>query len=92
LTTGGPLIVTLEMVPVMLVAVLILSADPEVVVPGGPVAPAGPAGPAEPVVPLHPASSALANRMQTAPRRAHDASDCRFPVTRDIWQFSRSIE
>jgi hypothetical protein len=44
-------------VPVIVVAVLTLSADPVVEGPDGPVAPAGPAGPAEPVVPLQAASS-----------------------------------
>src|ERR1700735_775633 len=49
-TTGGPLIMTLVIVPVIAVAVLTLRADPVVEGPGGPVAPVAPAGPPEPVV------------------------------------------
>jgi hypothetical protein len=48
-------------VPVSAVAVLMLSAEPVVVVPGVPVAPAAPAGPAGPVVPLQAATIALSN-------------------------------
>jgi hypothetical protein len=49
------------MVPLSAVAVLMLSADPVVVAPCGPVAPVAPAGPAGPVVPLQAASIALSN-------------------------------
>jgi hypothetical protein len=56
-TTGGPLIVTLMIVPVIAVAVLTLSADPVVEGPVGPVGPVAPAGPDEPVVPLQAASN-----------------------------------
>ena len=65
LTTGGPLIVTLVILPVIEVAVLIFSADPVLVGPGGPVVPEAPAAPAGPVVPLQAVRSTL-NRL--APR------------------------
>ena len=51
-TTGGPLIATLVMVPVIVAAVVTLSAVPVVDDPGDPAAPVAPAGPAGPVVPL----------------------------------------
>ena len=44
-TTGGPLIVTLVIFPVIVVAVLTFRADPVLDGPGGPVAPGGPAAP-----------------------------------------------
>jgi hypothetical protein len=45
--------VTLVIVPVIAVAVVILTVEPDVVVPAAPVAPVGPGLPETPVVPLH---------------------------------------
>jgi hypothetical protein len=53
LTTGGPLIATLKIFAVMLVAVPMLAALPVVVGPVAPVVPVAPVEPEAPVVPLH---------------------------------------
>jgi hypothetical protein len=45
--------VTLVIVPVIAVAVVMLTVEPDVVVPAAPVAPIGPGLPETPVVPLH---------------------------------------
>jgi hypothetical protein len=83
-TTGGPLIVTLVIVPVIAVAVLTLSADPELGGPGGPVAPVVPAGPAEPVVPLQAARSAHSSPAPNAAAPGRGRFNSRVPFARDI--------
>jgi hypothetical protein len=72
------LIVTLVILPVIEVAVLIFTADPVLVGPGGPVAPEAPAAPAGPVVPLQAVRSTL-NRPAPRALAIHPArSDARF--------------
>src|ERR1700733_9450938 len=83
-TTGGPLMVTLVIVPVIAVAVLILGAAPEVMVPAEPVAPAAPAGPDGPMVPLQAASSALSKPALSAPNQA--ARTARIAFARNMLQ------
>src|SRR5665213_3337341 len=83
-TTGGPLMVTPVIFPVIVVAVLMLGADAEVVVPEEPVAPAAPVAPDGPMVPLQAASSALRNPTISAPDRA--ARNTRIAFARNILQ------